>query len=64
MAARASIVPKKQQARPTEASVTSKEEQIRSRAYEIYLQRGGQTGSEVDDWLQAEAEMRAASGVK
>ena len=33
------------------------EEQIRSRAYEIYLKRGGQPGNETDDWLQAEYEL-------
>jgi len=33
------------------------EEQIRQRAHEIYLQRGGQDGSEIDDWLLAEAEI-------
>jgi len=30
------------------------EHQIRNRAYEIYLQRGGQSGYELEDWLQAE----------
>ena len=34
------------------------EEQIRRRAYEIYLDRGGASGSEFDDWLQAESEIR------
>ena len=38
------------------------EEQIRQRAQEIYLQRGGQDGSELEDWLQAEAEIRQAEG--
>ena len=33
------------------------EEQIRQRAHEIYLQRGGEDGSELDDWLQAEQEI-------
>jgi hypothetical protein len=33
------------------------EEQIRIRAYEIYLQRGGQPGYELEDWLQAEREL-------
>jgi Protein of unknown function (DUF2934) len=33
------------------------EEEIRNRAYEIYLQRGGQPGYEVEDWLQAEREL-------
>jgi hypothetical protein len=34
-----------------------REEEIRLRAYQIYLQRGGQDGSELQDWLQAEAEV-------
>ena len=44
---------------PTRKSTTktlSLEEQIRQRAYELYLQRGNQSGSEFDDWLQAEEE--------
>jgi len=32
--------------------------EIRRRAYEIYLERDGLGGNEVDDWLQAEAELR------
>ena len=32
-------------------------EEIRLRAYEIYLERGSFPGSEVDDWLQAEHEL-------
>jgi len=35
---------------------STREEEIRIRAYEIYLQRGAQPGSEVEDWLQAERE--------
>jgi hypothetical protein len=38
----------------------SLEERIRQRAYELYLQRGNQPGSEVDDWLQAEEEIQRA----
>jgi Protein of unknown function (DUF2934) len=34
----------------------SLEEQIRRRAYELYLRRGRQSGLELDDWLQAEEE--------
>jgi hypothetical protein len=37
--------------------------EIRRRAYEIYLERDGLGGNEVDDWLQAEAELRADSFV-
>ena len=33
------------------------EEQVRARAYQIYKQRGGQHGHDIDDWLQAEYEL-------
>ena len=33
------------------------EEQVRARAYQIYKQRAGQPGREMDDWLQAEYEL-------
>jgi len=35
----------------------SREDQIRKRAYELYLARGCAPGGEVQDWLQAEAEI-------
>ena len=35
------------------------EEEIALRAYEIYLERGKTDGYDVDDWLQAEYELRA-----
>ena len=38
----------------------SLEEQIQRRAYELYVQRGNQSGSELDDWLQAEEEIHQA----
>ncbi len=34
------------------------EDEIRRRAYEIYEQRGAGAGSEADDWLAAEREVR------
>ena len=34
------------------------EECVRRRAYELYVLRGNQSGSELDDWLQAEEEIR------
>ncbi len=43
-------------AHPTQAANELKE-QIRLRAYELYEQRGGEDGRELDDWLQAEAEV-------
>jgi len=36
------------------------EERIRCRAYELYVERGNQSGSELDDWLQAEEEILEA----
>jgi Protein of unknown function (DUF2934) len=33
------------------------EHAIRRRAYELYLQRGKAHGHDVDDWLQAKAEL-------
>jgi len=38
----------------------SLEEQIQRRAYELYVERGNQSGSELDDWLQAEEEIQQA----
>ena len=32
-------------------------EQIQARAYELYLERGGEDGHDVDDWLAAEKEL-------
>ena len=41
----------------TSANHTPSREEIRLRAYEIYLERGGLPGNELDDWLQAEREL-------
>jgi hypothetical protein len=43
------------------ADQASSHEQIRRRAYEIYLERGGFPGNELDDWLRAERELERAS---
>ena len=34
------------------------EEEIRSRAHEIWLERGSPAGSDMEDWLAAEEELR------
>ena len=34
------------------------EQQIRQRAYELYEQRGRAEGHDLDDWLQAEHEIK------
>jgi Protein of unknown function (DUF2934) len=39
--------------------VNNLEEQIRLRAYELYLERGGTPGHESEDWLIAEREVRS-----
>ena len=36
------------------------EERIRRRAYELYVQRGNESGSELVDWLLAEEEVQRA----
>lgn len=33
-------------------------EQIEHRAYELYVQRGGENGQDLEDWLAAEKELR------
>lgn len=34
------------------------DDDIRARAYEIYLERGGHDGLDIDDWVRAERELR------
>lgn len=36
---------------------STRDQDIRNRAYWIYLQRGGQPAYELEDWLQAEREL-------
>ena len=48
------------------AAQAEQQQKIRIRAYELYQKRGASDGHDVDDWLQAEAEIsrpksRAAS---
>jgi hypothetical protein len=42
--------------REASAGNAARDEDIRRRAYEIYLERGEQPGGELDDWLRAERE--------
>jgi Protein of unknown function (DUF2934) len=56
MATGGRALPKPQTKQP-EPETLSLTERIRERAHEIYLERGGQDGSEFDDWLQAEQEI-------
>ncbi len=38
--------------------LVSEQEQIRMRAYELYLERGAQPSDGLEDWLRAERELR------
>jgi hypothetical protein len=42
----------------TSANHAPSHEEIRRRAYEIYLEHGSHAGNELDDWLQAERELQ------
>ena len=46
---------------PKDDDETPPREAIAKRAYELYLQRGSVPGYELEDWLQAEAELIAAA---
>ena len=48
-----SLVKAESQTEPTPETL----EQIRARAHELFEQRGREEGHDVDDWLQAEAEV-------
>ena len=41
----------------TTESTVHLREQIRLRAYQLYVQRGSEHGRDLDDWLQAELEV-------
>lgn len=43
------------------APMANVEERVRIRAYELYLQRAGQSGSPEQDWFQAVAEIYGQS---
>jgi len=48
------------QAKTPASETLTLEERIYRRAYELYVLRGNESGSELDDWLQAEEEIRRA----
>ena len=45
---------------PPNGSATLTDTDIARRAFELYCARGGQHGHDVEDWLRAETELRAA----
>jgi hypothetical protein len=45
----------------TSANHAPDHDEVRRRAYEIYLERGGLPGQELEDWFQAEREIESAA---
>ena len=57
MASIGGAAPAKSTAEPNREKLPASEE-IQSRAYQIFIQRGGADGSALGDWLQAERELQ------
>jgi len=55
------VSPSQPDAEDTSANHAIDHGEIRRRAYEIYLDRGGPPGYELEDWLQAESELESAA---
>jgi hypothetical protein len=47
---------------PGNGEWTPPSDEVARRAYELFLQRGGSSGRDVEDWLEAERQVRAAYG--
>ena len=45
----------------TDENSTPTHEQIAARAYEIFIERGQPQGRDLDHWLEAETQLRAAA---
>lgn len=50
---------RKPRSRTNSLALSPTREQIATRAFEIFVQRGGMDGFADDDWFRAEAELRA-----
>lgn len=53
---------KKQEKNPATSAVAKPEileDTIRARAYQLYVERGKEDGHHLDDWLQAEEELKS-----
>ena len=54
----------KTQPDPSHHEILTMEGQIRQRAYELYEQRGRRDGHHLEDWIQAEQEVRDKFGLE
>ncbi|MFH0919266.1 MAG: DUF2934 domain-containing protein [Fibrobacterota bacterium] len=61
-AAPAAAAKPKKAAQP--ASLDDYIDEVKRRAYEIYVGRGGNPGAEISDWTKAEKEIKAKYGLK
>jgi hypothetical protein len=50
--------------KPRAANSAPRLEQIQARAYEIYLERRGAPGNQIEDWLRAERELASGGPTK
>ena len=48
--------------RPGNGEWTPPRDEVARRAYEIFLRRGSTPGSDVEDWLEAERQVRVSHG--
>ncbi|MGE0547751.1 MAG: DUF2934 domain-containing protein [Kofleriaceae bacterium] len=58
---RPAVVASKQVARPADPTVAPTHDQIAARAYALFINRGCVHGHDSEDWLTAEAELKAQS---
>ena len=49
---------------PSTDTITTREEAVRRRAYQLYEMRGRADGHELEDWLQAENEISELQALK
>jgi hypothetical protein len=49
--------PSRMETKEVSVGSSARDEEMRRREYEIYVERGEQPGRELDDWLQAEREL-------
>ena len=50
--------PRRPMGRPNGNAATVSSDEVAKRAYEIYQARGGQHGADMDDWLEAERQLK------
>ena len=62
--AAAKPAPAPRSVKATSPPAATREEEVRSRAYQLYEERGREDGRALDDWLQADEEVPPRPGNK